>query len=97
MELKVLVKKEAPAHSSETLYDIESGNKFKVVSENGNAYSHLRIYVYTNNGDIACVATEYDIPNYEEVNFMDEANERLVGNKANLVAAEEYIKKVWEH
>ena len=97
MAYKVLIKKEAPAHSSETLYDNESGNKFKIVSENGNCYSHLKVYVYTKNGDIACVATEYDIPNYKEVNFIDSAEERIEGNRTNLAAAEEYIKKVWEY
>jgi hypothetical protein len=97
MTYKVLIKKEAPEHTSETIYDVEGGIKFKVVSENGNAYSHLKVYVYTKNGDIACVATEYDIPNYKEVNFMHSAEERLADNRANLAAAEEYIKKVWEY
>ena len=97
MAYKVLIKNEAPEYTSETICDVEGNVKFKIVSENGNAYSHLKVYVYTNNGDIACVATEYDIPNYKEVDYIDSAEERLAGNRANLAAAEEYIKKVWKY
>jgi hypothetical protein len=97
MAYKVLIKKEAPEHTSETIYDVEGNMKFKIVSENGNAYSHLKVYVYTKNGDIACVATEYDIPDYKEVNFIDNDARRQEGNKKNLIAAEKYIKKVWKY
>lgn len=91
--IKVLVKKEDARYSSETVE--YAGNKFKIVSENDNAYSHLRIYIYTNNGDIANVANEFDIPCYKRVNYVWDAEERLAGNKANIAAAEKYIKKVW--
>jgi hypothetical protein len=67
------------------------------VSQNGNAYSYLRIYIYTNNGDIALVANEYDIPDYREINYIDNDARRQEGNKKNLIAAEKYIKKVWKY
>lgn len=94
--MKVLVKNESPKYSSETIHDVDSNLRFKIVSENGNAYSHLRIYIYTKNGDIALVANEYDIPDYREVNYIDNDARRQEGNKKNLIAAEKYIKKVWE-
>jgi hypothetical protein len=95
--MKVLVKNESAGYSSETIQDVDSNLKFKIVSENGNAYSYLRIYIYTNNGDIALVANEYDIPDYREINYIDNDARRQEGNKKNLIAAEKYIKKVWKY
>jgi hypothetical protein len=95
--MKVLVKNESAEYSSETICDVERNLKFKIVSQNGNAYSYLRIYIYTNNGDIALVANEYDIPDYMEINFIDNDARRQEGNKKNLIAAEKYIKKVWKY
>ena len=93
--MKVLVKNESAGYSSETIQDVDSNLKFKIVSENGNSYSHLRIYIYTRNGDLALVANEYDIPNYNSVSYFHREDERLAGNRANIAAAEKYIKKVW--
>lgn len=95
MAYKVLIKNEAPEYTSETICDVEGNVKFKIVSENGNAYSYLRIYIYTRNGDLAIVANEYDIPDYKAVRYYHSDEERLAGNRANLAAAEKYIKKVW--
>ena len=92
--IETRISKTAPCHSSETVV-INGGLKFKIVAENGNCYSHLRIYAYTNNGELAIVATEYDIPHYEEVNYIWDDNKRLVGNRVNIIAAEKYIESVW--
>ena len=94
--MKVLVKNESPKYSSETIHDVDSNLRFKIVSENGNAYSYLRIYIYTHNGDLAIVANEYDIPDYRRVDYIDNDARRQEGNKKNLIAAEKYIKKVWK-
>jgi hypothetical protein len=94
--MKVLVKNESPSYSSETIQDVDGNLKFKIVSENGNSHSHLRIYIYTNNGDLALVANEYDISDYRRVDYIDNDARRQEGNKKNLIAAEKYIKKVWK-
>lgn len=95
MAYKVLIKNEAPEYTSETIYDADSNMKFKIVSENGNAYSYLRIYIYTHNGDLAIVANEYDIPDYKAVRYFHSDEERLADNRSNIIAAKKYIKKVW--
>lgn len=92
--IETRISKMAPRYSSETVV-INGGLKFKIVAENDNCYSRLRIYVYTNNGELAIVATEYDIPDYEKVNYFWDDNERLVGNRNNIIAAEKYIESVW--
>lgn len=92
IEVKVI--NQSPAYSSETVVNA-SGDKFKIVSENGNCYSRLNIYAYTRNGDIALVACKDDIPNYRRVDYIDNEARRQEGNRKNLLAAEEYIKKVW--
>ena len=95
MTYKVLIQKEAPEYTSETIYNADGNMKFKIVSENGNSYSHLRIYIYTHNGDLAIVANEYDIPDYKVVSYFHSDEERLADNRANIIAAKKYIKKVW--
>lgn len=92
-EIKILVKNESKSYSSESVLFGEK--KFKIVAENENAYSHLRIYAYTMNGDIGQVACCGDIPNYEDVSFLHSDNERLLGNRKNIKVAEEYIRKVF--
>ena len=92
-DIKVLIKKESAKHSSESISF--GGNKFKIVAENDNCYSHLYVYIYTQNGDLAKVASEYDIPNYENVSYISSDNVRLLGNAKNIKAAEDYIKKVY--
>ena len=93
-EIKVLIKKESAKHSSESI--LWGDNKFKIVAENDNCYSHLTIYIYTKNGDLGQVATEYDIPNYEAVHYHADENIRLRGNAKNIIAAEDYIKIVFK-
>lgn len=92
-DIKVLIKKESAKHSSESI--LFGDNKFKIVAENANSYSHVTIYIHTHNGDLAQVASEYDIPNYEIVHYYADDNVRLRGNARNIKAAEDYIKKVF--
>lgn len=92
-DIKVLIKKESAKHSSESI--LFGDNKFKIVAENDNCYSHLKIYIHTHNGDLAQVASEYDIPDYKGVSYISSDNVRLLGNRNNMKAAEEYIKKVF--
>ena len=92
-EIEVRVKNESPSYSSETVVFV--GGKYKIVAENGNAFSHLKIYRYTQNGDLGQIACCYDIPNYKRVDYIWSDASRLAGNRRNMEAAEEYIKKVF--
>lgn len=91
-KFKVLVSNSTPSYSSESLV-VSSGNKYKIVAENGNCYSHLKVYKYTHNGtdQIAC---GYDIPNYKSVNYIWNDDNRMKGNMDNILAAEKYILKI---
>ena len=91
-KFKVLVSNNTPSYSSESLA-VSSGNKYKIVAENGNCFSHLRIYKYTHNG-IDQIACEYDIPNYKSVNYISCDDKRMKGNMDNILAAEKYILKI---
>ena len=93
-EIEVRVKNESPSYSSETVV-LVGGNRYKIVAENGNAYSRLNIYRYTRNGDLGQIACCYDIPNYNRVDYFWDDSRRLAGNRKNMEAAEEYIKKVF--
>jgi hypothetical protein len=93
-EIEIRVRNESPSYSSETVVLI-GGEKYKIVAENGNAYSRLNIYRYTKNGDLGLIACCYDIPNYKRVDYIWDDSRRLAGNRKNMEAAEEYIKKVF--
>ena len=94
-EIKVLIKKESAKYSSESISF--GSNKFKIVAENDNSYSHLSVYIYSQNGGIEKIACEYDIPNYKHVQYYSEDMVRCLGNANNIKAAENYIKKVFNN
>lgn len=91
-KFKVLVDNYTPSYSSESLV-VSSGNKYKIVAENGNCYSHLKVYKYTHNG-IDQIACEYDIRDYNSVNFMWDDDKKKNCNIDNILAAEKYILKI---
>ena len=91
-EIEVLVSNSTPSYSSESLA-VSSGNKYKIVAENGNCYSHLKVYKYTHNG-IDQIACEYDIPDYKRVDYSWNDDKRMKGNMHNILAAEKYILKI---
>ena len=90
--IEVLVNNDSPKYSSESLV-VVGGNKYKIVAENSNAYSHLKVYKYTHNG-IDQIACEYDIPDYKPVNYIWDDDKRMKGNMNNILAAEKYILKI---
>ena len=90
--IEVLVSNDSPKYSSESLV-VVGGNKYKIVAENANAYSHLKVYKYTHNG-IDQIACEYDIPDYKSVNYIWDDDKRMKGNMHNILAAEKYILKI---
>ena len=69
--------------------------KFKIVAENGNCYSKLTIYILNQNG-LQEIANKYDIPGYRHVDYVDYSDRRLEVSKANVFAAEDWIKKVFK-
>lgn len=71
-------------------------NRFKVVAENGNDYSRIRIYVFTNNGDLSLIACEKDIKNAVHVDFVDSDAKRLNGSIRNISFAKDYISCVYK-
>ena len=94
-KIKVLVKNESAAYSSET---IQFGDKkYKIVAENGNDYSHLKIYVYTENDGISLIACAKDIPDYIAVDYIWNNKLRVQGNKINIGAAESYIMCIFDN
>ena len=58
-----------------------------------NCYSHLKVYKYTHNG-IDQIACEYDIPDYNRVDYVWGDGNRTKGNMYNIKAAEKYILKI---
>ena len=93
-EIEMKIRNESPSYSSETIV-LVGGEKYKIVAENGNAYSRLNIYRYTKNGDLGLIACSGDIPNYKYVSYICSDASRIEGNRKNMEAAEEYIKKVF--
>ena len=90
--IEVLVSNDSPSYSSESLV-VVGGGKYKIVAENGNSYSHLKVYKYTHNG-IDQIACEYDIPDYKRVDYIWGDGNRTKGNMYNIKAAEKYILKI---
>lgn len=91
--MKTLVTKETSKLVSRTV--TYGKHKFKIVAENYNANWETRIYIHTNNGDLAIIANKEDIPGTQYVDYCSPDNVRLERNLANAAAAEEYIKLVY--
>ena len=88
----LVINNDSPSYSSESLV-VVGGGKYKIVAENGNCYSHLKVYKYTHNG-IDQIACEHDIPDYKSVNYIWDDDKRISGNLRNILAAEKYILKI---
>jgi len=91
--MKVIVSNESPRYSSEFVE--HNGEKFKISSENDNAYCHVRVKILTQNKDYQMIAYEEDIPNTVRVKYYDKPEERIEGNKKNLEACKAFIKKLY--
>ena len=88
----LVINNDSPSYSSESLV-VVGGGKYKIVAENGNCYSHLKVYKYTHNG-IDQIACEHDIPDYKSVNYIWDDDKRISSNLRNILAAEKYILKI---
>lgn len=95
--MKVIVQNFSPEYCMEVV-ESKVGDeklKFKIVAYNGNSYSHLRISILNNSG-IQDIFTEYDIPGYKSVSYVESNESRLRKSKDNIFAAEDLIKKVFK-
>ena len=95
--IKVLSETMTAGHATEFVRVTVDGRDYrmKILMENGNCYS--RLMVYTVNVETGChlLASAEDIPGYKSVEYYVSDAERIRGNKANIKAAKDWIKKVF--
>lgn len=95
--MKVIVQNFSPSHCMEVV-ETKVGDeklKLKIVSTNGNSYSHLKISILNNSG-LQDIFNEMDIPGYIDVSYAESTAARLRKSKDNIFAAEDLIKKVFK-
>lgn len=95
--MKVIVQNFSPEYCMEVV-ESKVGDeklKFKIVSANGNSYSHLNVYILNNNG-LQDIFNEHDVPGYKSVSYVCDKDVRLRDSKSNIFAAEDLIKKVFK-
>lgn len=89
--MKKLISNNKIGYSSETV--THKAKRYKIVCENGNSYSRMAIYLYTENG-LGFIANENDIPKYQYVSYILENDARMNIQQQNMEAAEEYIQQI---
>ena len=92
--MKSLYKKSKYDYCSETVSF--NGNKFKVVSKNGNSYCSTTIYIYTKNGELAEIACSSDLNGHNYVNYAYSEQTRLKETLENIEIAKKYIKAIYK-
>jgi len=68
--------------------------RFKITCEDGNCYSHLRVFMYTPNG-LAEIAGGADIQGSQSVSYVWDNDERIKAQEDNIKIAIEYIKLIF--
>lgn len=68
--------------------------RFKISCEDGNCYSHLRVFMYTPNG-LAEIAHGSDIQGFKSVNYAWDNDKRIKAQEENIKLAIEYIKLIF--
>ena len=68
--------------------------RFKITCENGNCYSHLRVFMYTPNG-LAEIAGGADIQGSQFVSYVWDHDKRIKAQEDNIKIAIEYIKLIF--
>lgn len=69
--------------------------RFKITTENGNAYCYLKVYIQTKNYDLGLIASESEIPGFVSVGYYFDKDRRIDGNKANIEAGKKFIENVF--
>lgn len=97
MIVKVLSNTMAPGYATEFVNVTIDGRdcRMKIVAENGNAYSHLKIYTVNIETGLHLLASDDDIPGYKYVDYYLSDNKRIDKNAANIEAAKNWIKRVF--
>ena len=89
-----LYKNHKPSYCSEIVE--HNDNKFKIVSENGNCYCYLNIYVFTSTGELAQIANRWDIQNSICVSYILDKDRRLAESIRNIELAKEFILAIYK-
>lgn len=97
MIIKVLSNTMSPGEATEFVSVTIDGRdcRMKIVMENGNAYSHLKIYAVNIETGLHLLASDGDIPGYKYVDYYLSDNKRIEKNEANIEAAKNWIKQVF--
>lgn len=88
-----LYKNETPDYCSETF--LHNDQKFKIVSKNGNCYYYLYVYIYTQNGNLADIATKEDIKGIIHIDYHDDDEERIEFSLKNIKLAKKYVQAIY--
>jgi hypothetical protein len=97
MIIKVLSNTMSPEEATEFVSVTIDGRdcRMKIVAENGNAYSHLKVYTVNIETGLHLLASDRDIPGYKYVDYYLSDNKRIEKNEANIEAAKNWIKQVF--
>ncbi len=97
MVIKVLSNTMTPSYATEFVNVTIDGrdHRMKIVAENGNSYSHLKVYIVNIDSGLHLLASDEDIPGYKYVDYYISDNKRIDKNAANIEAAKNWIKQVF--
>ena len=90
--MTILVTNSKPGYTSTTI--LYNKKRFKISCENGNCYSHLRVYMYTVNG-LAEIANGSDVQGVKSVSYCWDEDKRIKAQEDNIRLAIEYIKLIF--
>lgn len=90
--MTILVTNSKPGYTSTTI--MHNKRRFKISCENGNCYSHLRVYMYTVNG-LSEIANSSDVQGVAPVNYVWDGDKRIKAQEDNIRLAIEYIKLIF--
>lgn len=90
--VKILVTNSRPGYTSTTI--LYNKKKFKIVCDNGNCYSNLKIEMYCQIG-LTLIAIFNDIPGAKYINYCSSNEIRIKEQEENIKLAIEYIKLIF--
>lgn len=90
--MTILVTNSKPGYTSTTI--MYNKRRFKISCENGNCYSHLRVYMYTANG-LSEIASGADVQGVVSVSYCWDEDKRIKTQEDNIRLAIEYIKLIF--
>lgn len=91
--MKTLYKNETASYCSETF--LHNDQKFKIVSKNGNCYCYLSVYIYTQNGELAEIATKADLKGIIHIDYHYDDEKRIEFSLKNIELAKKYVQAIY--